>query len=297
MKTYDCIIIGGGPAGLTAAVYLTRFCLKTLIIDNGQSRAALIPKSHNLMAFPNGISGKNILKKMKEQLTHYPHELVSETVIQIKQRFKVITNRSSYHTKFIILATGLIDIEPTLPNLTDAIQRGLIKHCPICDGYEVRGKKIAILCNEKKGIREAIFLSTYTNDITIFTMGIKLNLSIKDKKNLDKLKFKLIETPIAKINIIKNKITSLMTLDNKCYGFESIYSALGASYRSKLAIQLGIKHNKDHEIIVNEHQETNIKNCYAAGDIVAGLHQICTAMSHSAIAAADIYQKVLKSRF
>jgi thioredoxin reductase (NADPH) len=297
MEKYDCILIGGGPAGLTAAVYLARFCLQVLVIDNNQSRAALIPTSHNFMAFPNGISGKLILKRMHQQLMPYQHTIIKDNVTKISRGFIVNTSKSTYKAKFVIIATGLIDIEPKLPNLINAIQTGLIRHCPVCDGYEVKNQKIAILCNNKKGIREALFLSTYTNDITLFSMGFKLKLSTKEEEILKKLNIKLISCPISKLKIVKNKITSLTTLDNKCFAFESIYSALGAALRSKLAVDLGVKHTKDHQIIVNEHQETNIKNCYAAGDIVTGLNQICIAVSQGALAAVNIYQKILKMRF
>lgn len=289
----DCIIIGAGPGGLTAGIYLARFRRRVIIIENGRSRASLIPTSHNFPGFPKGISGKKLLLRLRKQLSVYEVPIIFDTVNNIKKKghdFIVESMKTTLHTQKIILATGVLDIEPTLPNLMDAVRNGLIRHCSICDAFEVIDQKIGVLGTGNKGIKEAQFLAHYSPDITLLTLG---DSSISEKKSdeLANAGIKLIKDPLAKVCLVEGKIASLVTQNGAIYEFDTLYSALGAIVNSKLALQLGAKHI-NHYLLVNDHQETSIKGLFAIGDIVLGLNQICVATAHAAIAATQIHNSL-----
>ncbi len=142
-------MIGAGPAGLTAGIYLARFRRTVLIIDGESSRAALIPRSHNYPGFPGGISGPALLGRLRKQALHYGAMIETCIVEELKKTqggFSAKTSSTLNITaKQVLLATGVIDIEPVLPDLENAVRQGLIRHCPICDAFEVKDRKIAVI--------------------------------------------------------------------------------------------------------------------------------------------------------
>lgn len=291
---YDCVIVGGGIAGLTAAIYLARFCCNIKVIDNYNSRAALIPLSHNYPGFPKGITGAELLQRLRQQYARFGGSITKGTVINIKRDaasnvFTLKTKCSELQARNVILATGVVDIEPLLPNIKFTVKKGLVRHCLICDGYEVKGKRVAILGNGKKVLKEAFMLSTYSSDITVFTSDESPVLGRALQKKFDDAGIKIISSRITDVRIVKNKINAFKIANNE-YTFDTIYSALGTYVRNDLSLDLGVKCEKKSKCIkVDKWQETNIKGLYAVGDIVSGLHQMCVATSQAAIAAVAIY--------
>lgn len=176
----DCLVIGGGPAGLTAAIYLGRFRRNFVVADAGASRALWIPKSHNHAGFPEGVTGSELVGRMRSQAVKYGARIVSGTVSELEHlpdgTFEATLEGTQVSAQTVLLATGVIDKEPALPNLFDAVQKGLIRHCGICDGYEVIDHKIAVIGHGETGLGEALFLRTYTADITLFSLGEPLRL-------------------------------------------------------------------------------------------------------------------------
>lgn len=291
----DCIIIGGGPSGLTAGIYLKRFRRNIMLIDNYQSRAELIPTSHNYPGFADGISGKQLLINLRQQFQRYDGSIHNDTVIHIEKlekNFAVITQQSRFVTKNIILATGVIDIEPILPNVEHCIKQGLIRHCPICDAYEVIDQKIAIIGNGTKIFNEALFLLKYSPDITLFTLGEEILLSPQELAILHKNNINIVAEKIIQAEIVNNIIISLITSSGNKYPFDTIYSALGAKINSNLALNLGAE-SKDQCLLFDQHQQTSVSGLFAIGDVTAGLNQICVATGHGAIAATAIHNNLL----
>ncbi|HVY52965.1 MAG TPA: NAD(P)/FAD-dependent oxidoreductase, partial [Gammaproteobacteria bacterium] len=206
----------------------------------------------------------------------------------------VKSKKGEYLSKNVILATGVVDVEPKLPNVRYAVKKGLIRHCLICDGYEVKGQRVAIIGNWKKALREAILLTTYSNDITIFVNDSVPNLNRTDGAKLAAAGIKIISSPINKVHLVENRINGFKVANND-YIFDTIYSALGAEVRSDLALDLGVLCDKKSKCLkVDIHQETNIKGFYAVGDIVSGLNQMSVAAGQAAIAAVAIFNKLKK---
>lgn len=294
--TFDCIIIGGGPAGITAGLYLARYRRQVIIFDAQQSRALLIPRSHNYPAFPQGISGRCLLNRLRKQLNPYGVPWYNEKVNGLKiknKKFIVQTAIGLFQAKNIILATGVKDIEPSLPKLADGIARGLIRHCPICDGFEVINKKIAVISAAKSGVNEALFIRNYTDDLTLITLGLPCKWKHDELKKLKKACISIIEEPLSKIRLSKKK-ASLFFANQKKLDFDCLYSALGCIHNNQLALNLDCK-LKEGFLVVDKDYQTSVEGLYAAGDIVSGLSQICVAESQAAIAATAIHNDLLKN--
>jgi thioredoxin reductase (NADPH) len=287
----DCVIIGGGPAGLTAGIYLARYRRKAMIFDGENSRAAKIPLSHNYPGFPQGISGNALLEKLREQLSHYHLPIMKDVVHSVKQinqeQFLIQAKDAQVYAKNIILATGVEDIEPHLADVNDALQKGLIRHCPVCDAFEVIDKKIAVIGHGKAGLGEAFFLRDYTPHITLMTLGKEDNWTSKDLKNIQQAQISLISQDIKAIEFYSN-YTRITLLDSRIVEFDGLYSALGCINNNQIATELNLK-MKEGCLIVDKHQQTSMKGVYAAGDIVSGLNQICVATGQAAIAATAVH--------
>lgn len=285
-KEIDCLIIGAGPAGISAALYLSRFRRSLRIVEHEESRALLIPKSHNYPAFVDGISGQSLLKRLKKQLNSYDISLERKKIVEIHKINNYFLSNQEIKSKTVILATGVKDVEPELPGLQEAIKSGLVRHCPVCDAYEVIDKKIGIIGNSPSILKEALFLKRYSCDVTLITES-KIQFSSLDLKKIKESNLKMIELPILKIKKKERHNLSFCFEKLGSVNFDTIYSALGCSKNNELSLQLGANHSKG-ELIVDCFQQTSVAGLYAAGDIVSGLNQICVAQAQGAIAASAI---------
>src|SRR4051812_34632721 len=135
----DCLIIGGGPAGLMAAVYLGRYKRRAVIVDEGRSRLAMIPKTRNVLGFPDGIVGMELLERMRDHAARFGGRLEMGRVERIEKHgvvFEAWAGSTHLRARFVILATGARDIEPQLTGLAESLKAGHVRYCPVCDGYE-----------------------------------------------------------------------------------------------------------------------------------------------------------------
>ncbi|WP_419952127.1 NAD(P)/FAD-dependent oxidoreductase [Methylobacterium sp.] len=296
----DCVIVGGGPAGLTAALYLARFERHFLLVDAGDSRASWIPTSHNIPVFADGISGQEILTRQREHLARYDVQVVKGTVTALRKAeggFAAEVEEGAglvreVRARRVLLATGADDLEPELPDLPNAVRRGLVRYCPICDGYEARGKRIAVIGHGDRGLGEAVFVArTYSHDVTLLTLGQGMQLDAGERKRVQKHGVKVVHDPVTGLDTEGDRITVLRTADGEEHRFEVLYSALGLKLRSELALALGAEHDGTGALIVDEHNRTTVPGLYAAGGVVRGLDQVVVAMGHGAIAATDIHNR------
>jgi thioredoxin reductase (NADPH) len=289
----DCLIIGGGPAGLIAAIYLARFRRNVQVIDAGGSRASLIPTSHNYPGFPDGISGGELLSRLREQARRYGAQLSAGSIHDLQHKtdgtFQAYEADRAIPARTILLATGAMDVEPALPNIKDAIRTGLVRHCPICDGYEVIDKQIAVIGRGIKGANEARFLRHYTHKITLFTLGTPHEISESDRTSLHECGISVVDDFLAEVCTEAGAIVGLRTRAGTTYRFESLYSALGCHVRSELASNVGAACDAVGQIVVDDRLRTTVPGLYAAGDVANDLNQIAVGAGHAAIAATGIH--------
>jgi thioredoxin reductase (NADPH) len=286
----DCVVVGAGPAGLTAAIYLARFRRDFVVIDSGESRCARIPVSHNHPGFPGGVPGKRLLKRMRRQAEHYGATIRDgrvEAVVPERGGFRVRLAGETLHARKVILACGVTDNEPPIPGVDAAVAQGLMRICPICDGYEVIGQSVGVIVKDIHGVREAIFLTTYSDDVTLIHLGEALPPA--ERAALKKAGVELVATTIDRLVLDHRRLVAV------CYGggeprrFDAVYSALGITPRNDLAEGAGAKLDASGRLFVTDHQMTSVEGLYAAGDLVRGLNQISTAQGEGAIAATDIH--------
>ena len=287
----DCIIIGAGPAGLTAAIYLARFHLSIRLFDCGSSRAALIPLTRNHAGYPDGIAGKDLLALMLAQAEKFGAVRESQLVTHIERDgndFVVVTDTGRYPARSVLLATGVVNNRPEMDPATHdgALARGLIRYCPICDGYEVTDCRVGVIGTGDHGMREALFLRGYTADVTLIAPGAAHDLDDACQAKLDAGNILHVDGPCAQIRIEGDQIfvdTAQGTL-----AFDSLYPALGSKIRSDLAIAAGARATEEGCLEVDAHQRTSIPGLFAAGDVVKGLDQISHAMGGAGVAATTI---------
>jgi len=287
----DCIIIGAGPAGLTAAIYLARFHLSIRLFDCGSSRAALIPRTHNHAGYPGGIVGTDLLARMLAQAEEFGAVREQVEVRRIDRDgddFVVVTDHGRYPARTVLLATGVVNNRPDMDATVHdrALQAGLIRYCPICDGYEVTDKRVGVIGTGDHGMKEALFLRGYTRDVTLIAPDADHDLDPACARALDDAGIGRVDGPCGGYAIEDDRI-ALDTAHGRM-AFDSLYPALGSVIRSSLAVAAGAAASDEGCLEVDAHQRTSIPGLFAAGDVVMGLDQISNAMGQAGVAATTI---------
>ncbi|MBX7531366.1 NAD(P)/FAD-dependent oxidoreductase [Qipengyuania sp. 1XM1-15A] len=300
MKPDDCIIVGAGPAGLTAAIYLARYHLDIRLFDCGTSRASWIPKSHNHAGFPEGINGEELLDRMREQAAKYGAMREPKRVTKLAKPdecFTITCDGEEYRARTVLLATGVVNNRPEGidEQLHDeALSRGLIRYCPVCDGFEVTDKKVAVIGTGDHGTAEAQFIRTFTDDITLVSPEGDHDLSEACSKALDGAGIKRVVGPCGDFAIEEGRI-AFDTAEGRMR-FDSMYPALGSVIRSGLAQKCGAKVSEEGCIEVDDHLETSVDGLFAAGDVVVGLDQISHAMGQAGVASTAIRNRLAEKK-
>uniref|UniRef100_Q07KG1 Thioredoxin reductase n=1 Tax=Rhodopseudomonas palustris (strain BisA53) TaxID=316055 RepID=Q07KG1_RHOP5 len=284
----DCLVIGGGPAGLTAAIYLARYHRNVVVFDAGHSRAKLIPESHNYPGFPGGISGQGLLKALAAQAGDYGVKIVASTVTSLtptQPGFRVSADDRVVQARYVLLAAGIVDKHPQMNGLDRAIADGLVRYCPVCDAYEATDKRIAVFGAGADAASKAKFLRGYSASVTwlrprddrpVATMEADAGIAIVDG-----------------VSELKRSGSEIHAIANgKIHRFDIVYPALGCDVRATIATELGAATAESGCLKVDEHQRTSIEGLYAAGDVVSDLHQISVATGHAAIAATHIHKSL-----
>jgi thioredoxin reductase (NADPH) len=288
----DCLIIGGGPAGLTAAIYLARFHLDILVVDGGKSRASSIPCTRNHAGYPEGIAGKELLRRMREQACKYGAKIETEVVTRLERGedglFTAAWGSGSATARAVLLATGITNRRPPMEEELhdDALARGLVRYCPICDGYEVTDKRVGVIGSDSHGVAEAVFVRSYTADVTLIAPDTALLLKPEDSRKLKAAGIECVDGPAQAVAITGECI--VVDTAEGHYTFDSIYPALGSDTHTQLAEMVGADLSGDSCIKVDSHQRTSVAGLYAAGDVVIGLDQISHAMGEGGVAATTI---------
>lgn len=286
---WDCVIVGGGPAGLTAATYLGRFEREVLLVDAGESRLKRIPISRNTPGFPDGVTGPDLLARMQDQASRYGALFRGGLIVEIDRvgdAFCLWLNGQSLHAKTVLLATGVKLSEPPIANLEGGLRRGLIRYCPICDGYEARDQRIAVLGGRAGAIGEAHFLRTYSDHVTYLHLPGGEPTSV-ERSRAREAGIRVAHAAIETITL--DQQVSVLDREGGCDEFDVLYPCIGCEPQSQLAAKAGAACSPEAGVLVDAHQCTNIPGLYAAGDVLQGLDQIASACGQGAIAAVSIH--------
>ena len=291
----DCLVVGAGPAGLTAGLYLRRFLRRVVIVDAGNSRARWIPESNNYPGFPNGINGEALLARLREQLLQAEGSVMAGTVDSIRtmsEGFEAEVGGLRVTSRTVVLATGVCNLEPAIEGI-DAVRRdGLLRQCPICDAYEFAGKRMVVIGNDHHSVREATFLRHYTDDITVLGTTSETRLSPGQRRELEQRGIASHDAHVVKVTECSDRGVALRLSDATVQRFDVLYSAMGTQPQSQLARQLGARLDEQGNVQTDAHCETNVSGVYAIGDIVSALDQLAVAAGHAAIAATAIHNRL-----
>ena len=289
-RDLDALIVGGGPAGLTCAIYLARYRRKVLVVDSGKSRAALIAETHNYPGFADGIAGPRLLEALTVQARTYGVEIIGDRITELQPAeagFEATCSKGNFAARRAVLASGLIDRDLGNPDLQEAVGRGLVRYCPICDGFEASDLRIGVLGSAPDAAAKALFLRTYSRHITLLTLDGK-DCSEPLSRELSEAGIRFPKACVLAFRRQDQQMIASLS-DGTLETFDVIYPVLGCEVRSELAKKLGARHNDIGCLEVDAHQRTNVRGLYAVGDAVSDLHQIAVATGHAAVAATDIH--------
>lgn len=289
----DCAIVGGGPAGMTAALYLLRFHRRILGFDGMQSRARWIPSSHNCPGFPGGISGTRLLERLRQQIGEHGIQNIHSRVTELKPSVAGFTltdeaNRT-YEAATVILATGVIDELPAFPWVPQAIEVGAIRLCAICDAFEMTDSKLATFGPTEKAVAHAKFLQSYSASVTVVTTD-RPRLADADSADMRARGISLLVQPSTLE--FDGKRCTVVDNANRRITFDSIYPVMGSRSQSQLAKALNAKLDDNDELIVDRHQMTTVDGLFAVGDVVSAINQISVGVGHAAVAATAIHNRL-----
>ena len=287
-EMYDIIIIGAGPAGISASLYAKRANMNVLVIYKGTSNLENATKIENYYGFPDGITGQDLYNSGIMQAKNLGVDFrVSEvTSIEYQQDcFNVKTPENEYNAKSVIISTGNKKLKPNIKGINEFEGKG-ISYCAICDGFFYRNKKVAVIGSGEFAFSEAKMLSNVVKDITILTNGEQ----IKSVRNNFKINTKKIKKIVGSEKVEKIVIEDLTEID-----IDGIFIALGEAGANDFAKTLGIITENDN-IKVNENMETNVPGVFACGNITGGLLQVSKAVYEGAKAglSAVKYVKEIK---
>lgn len=292
MRSVDCLVVGAGPAGLTASLYLARFRREIAVIDSGQSRARYIPRTRNYPGFPDGISGPELLGRLRAQAERYGARIETGLLDSLSRDgdgFVGTVGNERIRAGRVLLATGIVDKEPEMRDFREAVRHGCIRLCPICDGFEVTDTAVAIYGPAKDAGGHALFIRSFVREATVVVPRGDEPLDAGERERLERCGVHVVDSPVAEIYMTEDRRAGVRTADGRTLAFDTLYPALGERPRVEPALELGARCDEGGRLIVDAHQQTSIPGLYAAGDAVATLHQISVATGEAAIAATAIH--------
>lgn len=295
-KLYDVIIVGGGPAGLNAAVVLGRCHREVLLFDTGKPRNLHSEGMHNYLTRDH-ILPTEFLKIAHTEIKKYG---IQFRYIQIIKAHKddngnfILTDRKNktYHSKKLLIATGLTDHIPDISGFRECYGKS-VHHCPYCDGWEVSGKSVGIYAKEKNGFDLAVSLKTWSPDVTLYTDGAD-NLKPSQIKTLKKYHIDIVTNSIKKLQHTKGRLQKVIFTDTSHKNCDAIFFVNGFQQQIDLAKNIGCQMSDKGVVLTNKKQGTNINGLFVAGDASKDMHFVVVAAAEGAKAGVTINKELQK---
>ena len=290
----DVIVIGAGPAGLAAALYLERYRRTVRVLHDGRSRALLAPQANNVPAFPEGISGRDLLARMQRQAERFGAHVGKahvETLSRSERNFELgLSNAATLRARGVILATGTAMRRLALEagDHESAVRARAVQSCPICDGFEHRSRNIAVLGSDLHGAAEAMFLRQYSHQVTLLARQ-PMALTPEQRSELAASNVQVIDRRVRAIRYIDGKLTVEVLGEAIPLRFDTLYPALGSVPRGRLARQVGVTCDEEGALPAYGFADPLLPGLFAAGDVLSGLDQIVVAAGQGAMAATRLH--------
>ncbi|CAN5658543.1 NAD(P)/FAD-dependent oxidoreductase [soil metagenome] len=294
-EVLDCLVVGAGPAGLTAATYLARYHRCIAVIDAGASRARWIPTTHNCPGFPFGVGGHELLGKLRKQAEGYGAEITRGRVSSLRRDadsgfIAEGDDGQQWRARLVVLATGIVDRLPEMDDIEGAIDSGAIRLCAVCDGYEASDERIAVHAPVDDAVQHALFLRTFSRAVSVLPSAPG-EPSAECARLAREAGVRVLSVP-RQIEHVAGEGCRVTLDDGAEHRFDTVYPVLGGDAQSVLARELGAEVDDNDELVVDARQQTSVDGLYAIGDIVSALNQISVAVGQAAIAATAIHNRL-----
>lgn len=297
---YDCIVIGAGPAGLSASLFLARYRRRTLTFHHNSPRNEYAHGIHGFLGH-DGISPAELLARGRDEVTAYGGLIVESCVTGIERigngDFRILTEARTFDARRVLLATGLRDLTPDCPGFRDFYGVS-VHHCPDCDGYECIDKRIAVLGTGTKTVGFALKLLTWTNKITVINSEEASGLSADDRAKLAGFDITVRDQNIASLegDLNSKQLQRVVFTDDDTLDCDALFFNLGTEPASNLHEILGCKLDESCGLIwVDRTRQTSVEGVYAAGDITPNSQLAVVAAAEGAMAAVHIHDSLIPS--
>jgi thioredoxin reductase (NADPH) len=300
-RSREVVIIGGGLAGLSAAIYLARAMRDVLIIDAGESLAIWEPEVQNYLGFPECIDGRDLLKRGKEQALKYGAEFVHEEVEQLSLEgytFRIRAKKSTFDSRRLLLATGVYHLPPKIPCVNDCVGKSMF-FCKDCDGYRVQGKRVIITGQNNDAVEYALGIMLYTECVTLVTNGERPKWDKTHEEWLLEYRVPVHMGKITEVEHERGQMSSLVLESGERIVADCLFTTRGDVFHNHLARQLGAALDTEGQVIVDREQRTSVHGLYAAGCVTPANCQMIIAAGDGAVAAQsinrDLFEESLKN--
>jgi thioredoxin reductase len=295
MELYDCIIIGGGPAGLNAAVVLGRCRRRVLLFDTEQYRNRYSHGMHNYLT-RDDVLPMDFLKICHTELEKYSVQRIMKKIVRGQKSNEIFEVKDEdgrlYHSKKLLVATGLSDNVPEIPGFRELYGKSVF-HCPYCDGWEVRNKRVGIYARNKEGWELALALKAWTDTVVLYTDG-KNKVKPEQQKYLDANDIPVVRLPIERLEGTDGQLEAVVFRNGEKASCDALFFVNGYTQQCNLAEAFGCEMSKKGVVSTNRFQQTNIPGLYVAGDAARDMHFVVVAAAEGAKAGVIINKELQK---
>lgn len=295
----EVIIIGGGIAGLSAAIYLGRALRDVLVIDAGESLAQWEPEVQNYLGFPESVDGCELLKRGRQQALRFGAQFLKEEIERASgdgSKFDLQGKKGNFTAQSVLLATGVYHLPPKIPGVNECVGKSMF-FCKDCDGYRIKGKTVAIVGHNNEAAEYGLGILNFTRFVTLLTNGEPPCWSAQHARWLNEYGLSVVRNPIADVTHDKGYLSRIHLCSGKNLEVDALFTTRGDLYHNGLAHQLGAEVNAGGEVMVDSCQRTNIEGLYAAGCVTPANCQMIIAAGAGARAAQainrDLFEKEL----
>jgi thioredoxin reductase (NADPH) len=296
---WECVIVGGGPAGLSAAVYMGRFRRRTLVLDAGDGRWSYGQTNHNYLGFPSGISARRLHELGEAQAARFGVTLRQAEVTAVKQAgegFRLRTAGGSFRSRTLIWAAGVRDRWPRFPGARRLVGRHLF-WCIVCDGWRTRGRRVLVLGDSDRCVRTTLQFLTYTRDVTMLAHRNPTRISSRARRKLAEGGVRFVEGGIARVVVTGDRIDHVVLDDRTTLPADVVFSLYGSEPRTELLRGLPLALAPNGHVRIDDKNHTSLPGFFAAGDVTdKHSHQVVSAAHEGAMAAQAANQVLYPSR-
>lgn len=296
MDLQDVIIIGGGPAGLNAAVVLGRCRRKVLVFDTAQQRNRWSHGMHNYLT-QDDILPQDFIKISHAEIKKYGVELLQKRIVRARKNEEGLfvvraDDNESYYAKKLLIATGLADNVPPIEGFLEMYGHS-VHHCPYCDGWEARDKKLGVYARNKNGAELAMALKGWSDDVTLYTDG-KNKVKPEQEEQLQALNIDIVRWPVQKLVGNDGQLTSILFKNGETKACDTLFFVNGYTQQCNLAETFDCEVSSKGVVITNRFQQTKTPGLYVAGDADKDMHLVVVAASEGAKAGVTINKELQK---